>query len=149
MTSVLFTLLGLSGLGVSWRWDQTGLWICMPVIWGSAGHDLSCVLRWKSWGLWTANDTWRSPSRILVTPPLGFPTTSLVLDWMPGWRGFPKQRPPRPKEGGWNSAFGNERSKEEAQARESGAPDQKHWLRKVISCGWNETIHPLMWKEFH
>lgn len=49
----------------------------------------------------------------------------LALDWVPEWRGVPKQRPPRSKEGGWNSAFWNERSKYEAKARKSGTTDQK------------------------
>lgn len=147
MTSVLFTLLGLSGLGVSWRWDQTGLWICMPVFWGSAVHDLSCVLRWKSWGLWTANDTWRSPSRILVTPPLGFPTMSLALDWMPEWRGLPKQT--SETEGGRLEFSLREWEKQGGGSGEGVRSPRPEALTEKSYFIWMKWNHPLMWKEFH
>lgn len=114
-----------------WSWsnlkvkDQAVLWICMSMFWGNALHYLSCVLRWKSGGLRTANDTWRSTQRTLVILLSSPPATSLDLD--AGIGGICKERPPRPREsgateggkgGGLDLAFKSGRGEQEAQARD-------------------------------
>lgn len=127
---------------------QAMLWICMPVFWGSALHDLFFVLRWK-FEVSELQMILRKHFKGTCNPCVGSPNHV----FSPGCqnragRGLPRQRPLRPRGGGGlkGGRFGM-KVKQEAQGVRNHRPGALT-LRKIIPYGWNKAISSLILKNF-